>query len=154
MKLEIGYAVLEQIKAMFLRFFPSHIQEAEEFVRRVQSSQESRRARGEKADLSMAELQGFFLVHKHSVQSALQQADSIHDSQKQLAVAASFVNTFATSPKQTSAEQALADNIERVVAVPDKPVDPAVVAAIQQRIEAEEAAAAAKAASAKSSNMK
>jgi chaperone BCS1 len=157
-KLEVGYATPQQMKGMFLRFFPAAEREAEQFVAAVQRAQTKRAAQGLSANLSMAELQGYFLVHKHSIVTALSHADTIHDTQKQTAVAASFVSSIRAataanaSPAATSAaaasssaspDAAAPGDVECVTAVPDAPVDHAAVRLIQQRIEAEEAAAEA-----------
>jgi hypothetical protein len=135
-KLEISYATESQIRGMFMRFYPGMKQEAEEFLRRVKSSQERRRQEGAKSDVSMAELQGFFLVHKHDVRTALEHADGIHDSQKQMSVASSFVNTLAARTKD-AIEHAASQKRESVVAEPEQPMDPKLIAEIQKRIESE-----------------
>lgn len=148
-QLEIGHATPPQIRGMFLRFFPAADAQAEEFVRAVGAAQRRREAHGQKGALSMAELQGYFLVHKHSMHTALEHADQIHDAQKQLAVAASFVHSIsavtaaqsATASPAATAATAASPTAERVVAVPDTPVHPDVIAQIQKRIAAEEAAA-------------
>jgi len=145
-QLEIGHATPPQIRGMFLRFFPAAETQAEQFVQAVAAAQRRREAHKQKAALSMAELQGYFLVHKHSMQTALDHADQIHDAQKQLAVAASFVHsisavTAAQSATAAPAATAASPGAERVVAVPDTPVHPDVIAQIQNRIAAEEAAA-------------
>jgi len=148
-KLEVGHATPPQIKGMFLRFFPGQEKEAQRFLDTVLAAQQRRAALAERAHLSMAELQGYFLVHKHSIDTALSHADTIHDTQKQTAVAASFVSSIraatATAPaaKQGQTQDQAAGDVARVTAMPDPPVDFAAVRLIQQRIEAEEAAAVA-----------
>ena len=144
-QLEIGYATPPQIRGMFLRFFPESHELAKEFVDRVGRAEERRIKAGESAHLSMAELQGFFLVHKHSMQTAMEHVDQIHDSKKQMAVASSFVNTIraAASASSSSSSAGATPGVECVTAMPDQPVDPEVIRQIQKRIQAEEEAAAA-----------
>lgn len=144
-QLEIGHATPPQIRGMFLRFFPDAKKEAGEFVERLARASEARKAAGQSSTLSMAELQGFFLVHKHSLHTAMEHVDQIHDSKKQMAVASSFVNTIRAANTQAAAATAT-PGVERVTAVPDVQVHPDVVEQIKKRIAAEEAAAEAAAA--------
>lgn len=149
-KLEIGHATPGQMRGMFVRFYPGRDLEAERFLQIVDTACRERRAQSEtlSSTLSMAELQGFFLVHKHSMESALSHASQIFDAQKQMAIAASFVNSItaaaaagAGNTSSTDATQADGRTIERVVAVPDAPTDPRVVEEAMRRIAAEEKAA-------------
>lgn len=161
-KLEVGWATPSQMRSMFLRFFPGAQSEADEFVARIQRACESRRSRGERADLSMAELQGFFLVHKHSMHTALESVHQIHDVQTQTAIAASFVTSItaasaaaqasgAAPPPSASASSGASSSmqpqtpgqprVEKVVAVPDMQMSGEMVREIQRRIEAEVKAA-------------
>lgn len=143
-QLEVGYATPSQVRGMFLRFYPAAELQADEFVQRVLKASEQRAAAGLSSHLSMAELQGFFLVHKHSIETAMQHVDGIHDSKKQMAVAHSFVNTIRAANTQAAAAAAATPTVEEVTAVPDVQVPPEVIEQIKRRIAAEEAAAAAK----------
>jgi chaperone BCS1 len=152
-KLEIGYAQKHQISGMFLRFFPGCELEATRFVQIVEAACEKRKRDRLPANLSMAELQGFFLVHKHSMQGALEHAESIHDAQKQMAVAASLVRGITAAAAAAGPGASPSNNtpktpgtVERIIAMPDPPVDPAVVAQHMARIAAQEAEEAREAA--------
>jgi chaperone BCS1 len=99
-KVEIGYANKQQVHDMFNRFFPEHPQEADNFVNLVMNGQSP-----EVAQISMAELQGFFLLHKHSMEDALLYAKDIKDVQKQLAAAAKAVETIDSQQQSKTSKQ-------------------------------------------------
>jgi len=141
-KIEVGYATKPQMRGMFLRFYPEGREEdVQAFLDRVEESQRHRQGAGQHSELSMAELQGYFLVHKHSMKMAIEHAINIHDTQTQMAVAAKAVNTFSVSKPDQPQQQ---PQRQSIVAVPDPPPDPKMIEAIQKRIAEEEAKAKAR----------
>ena len=90
---EITYATEYQLIQMFLRFFPNQINYAEQVAQQLKSSQ-----------LSLAELQGFFLLFKDNLHGALQNIEQLTKPPKlrqftQLTIVApySYTNTGITN---------------------------------------------------------
>ncbi|PHJ15792.1 bcs1 family isoform 9 [Cystoisospora suis] len=73
MKIRIGYATSSQLHRQFLRFFPGHEEAAEKFVKKLQDIQ-----------LSMAEVQGFFLFCRDDVQEALKMAQAWKEADQEM----------------------------------------------------------------------
>lgn len=65
-KLEMGNASADQVRRMFLRFYPDHERSADEFVARVEAAGKP---------VSMAQLQGHFMLFKEQPHNAVSNAE-------------------------------------------------------------------------------
>ena len=70
-KKEIGYATPQQLFLMYQRFYPDSSHAA--------ALEFSEKASKLKVDLSVAQIQGYFLIHKNSEQQALQNIDLLKE---------------------------------------------------------------------------
>ena len=70
MKVVIDYASEHQLQQMYQRFYPEqHIEKSLQFARKALSY--------EKKNVSMAQIQGYFMLHKSEPNSALENIDKL-----------------------------------------------------------------------------